>query len=118
MQPETTKLWIDEAKTLRQSTIRKVLNLIKPTGVKMNESTNEKTDKTQQKIEDFKRVAKRRTITVIKTLQLISNLKNANYKYSEDEIAKMFVAIEKQLAETKAVFASGQPAAELFDFEA
>ena len=53
----------------------------------------------------FKRLATQRTNAILNKLRLLGNLSNkANYDYSEDEIHKIFKALQEKLNETKARF--------------
>jgi ABC-type Fe3+-hydroxamate transport system substrate-binding protein len=55
--------------------------------------------------ERFRRIAARRTNSILKALRLLGNCSNrANYSYSDDQARRVFNAIEKQLADTKARF--------------
>jgi len=55
--------------------------------------------------EKFKRLANKRTNAVLNKLRLLGNLANrANYDYSEDEVRKIFFAIDSQLRTMKAKF--------------
>lgn len=55
--------------------------------------------------ERFKRLAIYRTNAVLEKLRILGNLSNkANYDYSEEEINKIFSAIESQLRTIKARF--------------
>lgn len=55
--------------------------------------------------ERFKRLATSRTNAVLEKLRLIGNLSNkANYNYTEDDVRKMFSAIDKQLRSIKTKF--------------
>jgi len=55
--------------------------------------------------ERFKRLAIARTKAVLDKLRLLGNLSNrANYDYSEEEVRKIFSAIEFQLRNIKARF--------------
>ena len=57
--------------------------------------------------ERFKRVAEARTNVVIDKLRILGNVSNRQiYSYSEEDIDKMFSAINKQLREVKAKFNS------------
>lgn len=54
----------------------------------------------------FKRLATYRTNLVLEKLRILGNLSNkANYDYSDEELTKIFAAIESQLRVTKARFA-------------
>jgi hypothetical protein len=55
--------------------------------------------------EKFKRLATYRTNSVLHTLKLIGNLSNkSNYEYSEEEVRKIFNAIENEIRVTKTRF--------------
>lgn len=55
--------------------------------------------------ERFKKVAERRTNNIIKTLRLLGNCANkANYEYTNEEVKKIFSAIERELKNTKSKF--------------
>ncbi len=58
-----------------------------------------------EKIERFKRVAENRTNRIIDQIRLLGNCANkSNYEYSEEDIKKIFSAIETELKETKKKF--------------
>lgn len=53
----------------------------------------------------FKRLATYRTNAVLEKLRLLGNLSNkSNYDYSDDEINRVFIAIDSQLRAIKARF--------------
>ncbi len=55
--------------------------------------------------ERFKRLATARTTAVLDKLRLLGNLSTkANYDYSEEEVNKIFSAIDSQLRTIKAKF--------------
>lgn len=55
-----------------------------------------------EKMERFKRVAESRTNRIIDQIRLLGNCANrSNYEYSEEDIKKIFAAIEAELKETK-----------------
>ncbi len=57
--------------------------------------------------ERFKRIANRRTNNILNQIRLLGNLSNkSTYDYSEDEVNKIFSAIETQLRIAKAKFQS------------
>lgn len=61
--------------------------------------------KIQEKKERFKRLAALRTNGVLKRLKVLGNCSNRSaYDYSEDEIAKIFFAIEKAVKESRSKF--------------
>jgi len=58
-----------------------------------------------QKRERFKRLAPQRTNAVLKKLKVLSNCANRSaYDYTEEEINKIFLEIEKRVRETKSKF--------------
>lgn len=57
------------------------------------------------KNERFKKLAQQRTRNVLKSLKILSNCSNkATYEYSEEELKKIFSAIEKEVKITKNKF--------------
>ena len=57
--------------------------------------------------ERFKRVAEARTNAVLDKVRILGNLSNRQmYSYSEEDIRKIFSAIDKQMKEVKAKFNS------------
>ena len=62
-------------------------------------------DVVEKKRERFKRLATQRTNTVLKKLQVLGNCANRQaYEYTEDEVKKIFSAIEKQVTDAKSQF--------------
>ncbi len=62
-------------------------------------------DKSESKRDRFKRLAAARTSAVLRKLKVLGNCANrAAYEYSQDEIRKIFAAIEGKLKEIKARF--------------
>ena len=58
-----------------------------------------------EKAERFKRVAENRTNKIIDQIRLLGNCANkSNYEYSDDDIKKIFSAIETELRQTKAKY--------------
>ena len=67
----------------------------------MNQVNNETPE------ERFKRIATLRTNTVLDKIRILGNLSNKKmYGYSEEDIDKIFSAINKQLREVRAKFNS------------
>lgn len=57
----------------------------------------------------FIRVGEKRTKRILKELEILANLSNkSHYSFTEDEVRKIFDAIESQLQETKAQFLIGR----------
>ena len=52
----------------------------------------------QEKSQRFKRVAEARTNKIIESIRLLGNCSNrSNYSYSEEDVKKIFSAIESEL---------------------
>lgn len=63
----------------------------------------------EDRAQRFKRIATYRTNEVLEKLRLLGNLSNrANYDYTEDEIDKIFYAVESQIKVIKAKFSSSK----------
>lgn len=86
-------------------------------GIKRNEADGEKNTaldngdteniliSPEEKLEKFKRIGSRRVSNACKSIRLIGNLANRSaYAYEDQHVNKMFEAIEKAVAETKAKF--------------
>lgn len=59
----------------------------------------------KEKSERFKRVAEGRTNKIIDQIRLLGNCANkSNYEYSDDEVKRIFSAIEIELKEAKSKF--------------
>ena len=55
-----------------------------------------------EKIERFKRVAENRTNKIIEQIRLLGNCSNrSNYEYKNEDVKKIFAAIESELKEAK-----------------
>lgn len=58
-----------------------------------------------EKRERFKRLATSRTKEILKRLQVLANCANRSaYDYSEEEISKIFLTIDKSVRDAKAKF--------------
>jgi hypothetical protein len=69
----------------------------------------------QEKTDRFKRVAENRTNKIIDQIRLLGNCANkSNYDYTDEEVKKIFTAIESELKTTKGKF---QAKANLKKFE-
>lgn len=56
----------------------------------------------QEKSQRFKRVAEARTNKIIESIRLLGNCSNrSNYSYSEEDVKKIFSAIESELKVAK-----------------
>ena len=59
----------------------------------------------QNKRERFKRLASSRTSEVLKKIKVLSNCANRSaYDYNEEEISKIFSAIEKEVKDSRSKF--------------
>jgi len=59
--------------------------------------------------ERFRRIAERRTNKILNDIRLLGNTSNKTlYLYSEEDVQKIFGAIEARLSETKRKFRSRQ----------
>ncbi len=59
----------------------------------------------QNKRERFKRLASSRTMGILKRLKILSNCGNRSaYEYGEDDISKIFSAIDKAVREARSKF--------------
>lgn len=59
----------------------------------------------KEKAERFRRVAEGRTNKIIGQIRLLGNCANrSNYEYTDEEVRKIFSAIEAELKETKAKY--------------
>lgn len=61
--------------------------------------------KKEEKTERFKRLAATRTNEILNKLRILSNCSNRSaYEYSEDDIGKIFMAIENGAKEARSKF--------------
>lgn len=61
--------------------------------------------KEQEKEKRFKRVAENRTNRIIDQIRLLGNCSNkSNYEYSDEDVKKIFSAIESELKASKSKF--------------
>ena len=59
----------------------------------------------EKKRENFRRLAEKRTQTIIDDLRILTNLTNtSNYDYDEEEVKKIFAAIENAVKKAKKEF--------------
>lgn len=59
----------------------------------------------KEKSARFKRVAENRTNRIIEQIRLLGNCSNrSNYEYGDDDVKKIFAAIESELKDTKLKF--------------
>lgn len=75
---------------------------------KKNKYQKQKSKKTENKNDKFKRVASRRVNEILEHFRLLGQLANkGNYEYSEKDIQKIFVELSVRMAETQAKFELG-----------
>ena len=66
----------------------------------------------ESKNERFRRLAESRGNRLIREIMLLGNLSNQkNYSYSEEEVERLFAAIQRELDEVRALFDAGSPSA-------
>lgn len=56
----------------------------------------------------FKRLASARTQRVLNDLRLLGNCSGRSYEYSDDEVARIFSAIDKEVKRARARFVKSQ----------
>lgn len=62
-------------------------------------------DKANERRERFRRLATQRTNAVLLRLKVLGNCANRSaYEYTEDEVAKIFLEVERRVREVKAKF--------------
>lgn len=62
------------------------------------------------KRETFLRLAEKRTNEVLKRIRILGNCSNRYaYEYTEEDVRKIFAAIEQELKNTRVRFANGRP---------
>jgi len=70
----------------------------------------DKSDQKEDRASRFRRVAERRTDAVLRSIRILGNCSNkSSYQYSDEEISKIFRAIEEQLRITKSKFKRVRP---------
>jgi hypothetical protein len=61
----------------------------------------------EQRRADFRRLATRRTNRILERIRILSNCANKYaYEWTQDEIDRIFEAIDRELSETRGKFAS------------
>jgi len=64
---------------------------------------------TESRQERFIRVASKRTDELIDKIRILGNCSNkSSYEYTDDQVSKIFSAIEKELIATKTKFRKGK----------
>ena len=64
-------------------------------------------NKEETRSERFRRVATKRTNKILRQIQILGNCSNkSSYSYTEEDIKKIFSAIEGELRSTKALFSN------------
>lgn len=72
----------------------------------------------ESKRERFVRIAENRTNRIIDTLRLLSNCSNkSNYEYTEEDIKKIFNAIDKEVRNARNAFTGGESESERFSLK-
>lgn len=71
----------------------------------------------ESKNERFRRLAESRGNRLIREITLLGNLANRkNYIYSEDEVERLFVPIQNELNEVRALFDNESPSGKKVNF--
>ena len=66
-------------------------------------------DKKEERNKNFKRLAEKRVTRVLEDLRILSNLSHTSlYSYSDDEVRKIFTAIEDATKISRASFRRGE----------
>lgn len=60
----------------------------------------------ENKHDRFKRIATRRVTRILRTIESLGNLSRPSYQYTEEELNKIFSAIQDTLNNTKALFSA------------
>ena len=79
-------------------------------------SGEENANPNETRTEKFLRLAPPRVTKVIKALDTLGNCSGSGYEYTEEQIEKMFNAIDEAVKETKAKFEKKKPASKEFKF--
>ena len=65
--------------------------------------------RTETKKEAFRRLAAQRTNAVLERIRILGNCANSQlYEYTEEDVKKIFVAIERELRTVKGKFSNSQ----------
>lgn len=68
----------------------------------------------KSKKERFQEFAPKRTRQILKDLEILGNCSNrSGYEYTEENVEKIFAAITKKVAETKAMFSATSKSQEI-----
>jgi len=62
----------------------------------------------ETKHDKFKRLANQRVANALKKIELIGNLSGSGYEYSQEEVDKIFAAIQQTMDSAKNRFAKGK----------
>jgi hypothetical protein len=74
--------------------------------------TEKKLDRSAQKSANFVKLVQKRTSKALKAIDSVGNLSNRNsYTYTDDQVAKVFAALENAVAVAKKRFDKTAPAA-------
>ncbi|HNS22729.1 MAG TPA: hypothetical protein PKH24_19665 [Sedimentisphaerales bacterium] len=66
-------------------------------------------ERQETRAERFRRIAEKRTNEIIKKLSLLGNCSNKSaYEYTEQEVGRIFAAIEKEMKHARARFTFGR----------
>jgi hypothetical protein len=62
----------------------------------------------ESKHDKFKRLAAQRVTNALKKIELIGNLSSPGYEYAQEEVDKIFSALQQTIDNTKAKFAKSR----------
>jgi len=69
----------------------------------------------ESKHDRFKRIATKRVISVIRRIESIGKLSGSSYQYTDEEIAKIFSALQETLDNVKALFSAKKTESKKFE---
>ena len=71
--------------------------------------------KNESKNDRFKRIATKRVKNAINKIELIGKLSSYGYEYTDEDIEKIFTALQEVLNNVKAVFSAKKPKKKEFE---
>ena len=77
-----------------------------------------KKNKNETKREKFVRIAERRVNKILSDFDSLGKCSNKkNYEYNDEDVKRMFQALEKKMKETKLLYQNSKPKKNLFSLE-
>ena len=71
--------------------------------------------KNESKSDRFKRIATKRVRSAIKKIELLGKLSSYGYEYADEDIEKIFTALQEALNNVKALFSTKKPKEKEFE---